>query len=159
MSSTIRAIMENPLPAVWHQKRLSYRTSLDEVIYCFHFLNREVFYNTLPVPEFEVKARCRDYWGYCFGYGADDHKSNVVIRLSDKWYCRQWFITTLAHEMVHQYQWDVIGKERIKRGLQPLISHGPTFFVFREHLANHGISLKTSHSTQKWFKHQNLFKC
>jgi hypothetical protein len=77
----------------------------------------------------------------------------------DKWYCKQWLITVLAHEMCHQYQWDIQGMERLKRGKQPLMSHGPSFFVFRDKLKKHGISLKGAHSKRKWFWYQNLFKC
>jgi hypothetical protein len=39
------------------------------------------------------------------------------------------------------------------------MSHGPTFFRFRDKLEKYGISLKTAHSQRKWFKHQDLFKC
>ena len=76
----------------------------------------------------------------------------------DKWYCKQWLVTTLAHEMCHQYQWEIIGAERISMGKDPIMSHGPSFFLFRERLKEHGISLKTSHSKRKWFKYQNLFR-
>jgi hypothetical protein len=85
-------------------------------------------------------------------------KSFCKIRLMDKWYCKQWLITVLAHEMCHQYQWDIQGMERLKRGKQPLMSHGPSFFVFRDKLKNYGISLKSAHSKRKWFWYQNLFK-
>ena len=77
----------------------------------------------------------------------------------DKWYCKQWLITVLAHEMCHQYQWDVQGPKRLKAGKEPMLSHGPSFFVFRDKLAKHGIALKNSHSRRRWFKHQNFFKC
>jgi hypothetical protein len=159
MASIIQTLMENPLPDLGHQKRLTYRTTKDEVIQYFHLLNNGIFEGKMYIPEFEIKKHCRNYWGYCFGYNHEPDKSNVTIILSDRWYCRQWLITTLAHEMVHQYQWDILGKERVARGLQPLLSHGPTFFNFRDKLKDHGISLKSAHSIQKWFKHQNLFKC
>lgn len=84
--------------------------------------------------------------------------SHCRIRLMDKWFCPQWFITTLAHEMVHQYQWDVLGPEREQEGKDWLMSHGPSFYQFRPQLHEHNISLKTAHSQRRWFKHQNLFK-
>jgi hypothetical protein len=77
----------------------------------------------------------------------------------DKWYSRQWLITVLAHEMCHQYQWDVQGLERLKKGKEPIMSHGPSFFVFRDKLKEHGIALKSAHSKRRWFLHQNMFKC
>jgi hypothetical protein len=78
--------------------------------------------------------------------------------MMDKFFCPQWFVTTLAHEMVHQYQWDIIGPEREHDGKEWLMSHGPSFFQFREEMEWHEISLKTAHSQRRWFKHQNLFK-
>ena len=76
----------------------------------------------------------------------------------DKWFCKQWMISTLAHEMCHQWQWDIISSARRKLGKEPIMSHGPTFYMFRERLADHGISLKRYHRRGKWFKTQDLFK-
>lgn len=77
----------------------------------------------------------------------------------DKWYCRQWLIIVLAHEMCHQYQWDVVGEKRIKQGKNPIMSHGPSFFIYRDKLAKHGIPLKRWQRMRKWFRTQNVFKC
>ena len=79
--------------------------------------------------------------------------------LSDKWFCRQWFVDTLAHEMAHQYQWDVDGVKRIKEGCKPLMSHGPSFFKHRDNMEKHGLYLKITHKNDKWFKYQCLKKC
>lgn len=84
--------------------------------------------------------------------------SHCTIRMMDKWFCPQWFVTTLAHEMVHQYQWDVLGPERQENGKDWLMSHGPSFFEFKPDLEDYDISLKTAHSQRRWFKHQDLFK-
>jgi len=77
----------------------------------------------------------------------------------DKWFCKQWLITVLAHEMCHQYQWDVLGYKRVKAGQKPIMSHGPSFFIFREKLAMHGIPLRRAMGVRSWFRYQNLFKC
>lgn len=158
--SPILELMESPLPSLGQQKRLTYRTDLNEVTRIYKMLNFYVFDWELPMPILEVVPRCRSYWGMC--YGAEEQlpyrKSSCKIRLMDKWYCKQWMITTLAHEMCHQYQWDVIGTQRLYEGKQPIMSHGPSFFIFRDRLREHGISLKTAHSKRRWFKHQNLFK-
>jgi hypothetical protein len=77
----------------------------------------------------------------------------------DKWFCAQWAVTVIAHEMVHQHQWDIEGPKRWRKGKDFLMSHGPTFFRFRDKLEKYGISLKTAHSQRKWFKHQDLFRC
>jgi hypothetical protein len=123
-------------------------------------LNWYIFDNALSMPTLEVVPRCRKYWGMCYGsYDAPiRNRSSCKIRLMDKWYCKQWLVAVLAHEMCHQYQWDIQGLERRKVGKDPIMSHGPSFFVFRDRLKKHGISLKGAHSRRKWFLYQNLFK-
>ena len=153
--------MQEETPSIAYQKRLSYRTDYDEVAYLYRLINYTIFDNELSMPILEVVPNCRKYWGICY---ADNKKpfykrSYCRIRLSDKWFCHHWLISTLAHEMCHQYQWDIIGNYRILEGKERMMSHGPSFFYFREELAKNGIALKTAHSQRKWFKHQNLFRC
>jgi hypothetical protein len=159
-NKSLHELMLEDLPSISQQKRLTYRTTHAEVTALYRLINKTIFNNKLLMPELEVAPRCREYWGLCFGsfIRPTARKSNCKIRLMDKWYCRQWLIIVLAHEMCHQYQWDIQGMERLKRGKQPLMSHGPSFFVFRDKLKNYGISLKSAHSKRKWFWYQNLFK-
>jgi len=156
----IAELMREELPPIAYQKRLCYRTNRDEVIGLYKMLNKTIFNNKLIMPEIEVMPRCRKYWGMCYGSleMPTKTKSYCKIRVMDKWYCKQWLITVLAHEMCHQYQWDIQGMERLIRGKEPLMSHGPSFFVFKDKLKKHGISLKGAHSKRKWFRYQNLFK-
>jgi hypothetical protein len=65
----------------------------------------------------------------------------------------------VAHEMVHQYQWDIESKRRVRQGMGSIMSHGPTFYAWRDKLKKHGIPLKTCNDYDKWFKTQHLFKC
>ena len=157
----IAELMDSPLPSIGYQKRLLYRTDYNEVINLYHQLNYHVFDEALSIPIIEVVPRCREYWGVCYGsYEKIPYRRSLCkIRLMDKWYCKQWLITTLAHEMCHQYQWDIIGEQRLKQGKERLLSHGPSFFIYKEKLAEYGISLKTAHRQKQWFKYQNLFKC
>jgi hypothetical protein len=154
-------LMREELPPIAYQKRLLYRTDYEEVVKLYRILNKTIFNNKLIMPEIEVVPRCRKYWGICFGSieMPTSRKSYCKIRLMDKWYCRQWLIAILAHEMCHQYQWDVEGVKRLAKGKEPIMSHGPSFFIFREKLKRHGIPLKSAHRKKLWFKHQNLFKC
>lgn len=160
--SRLSRIMSQELPKISAQKRLLYRTDIGEVRYLFRLINQEIFNYELPTPEFEVMSHCRDYWGWCqakhFLPNLHSSRSDCILRLSDKWFCKQWLVTTLAHEMCHQYQWDIVSKKRMKRGMPPIMSHGPSFFIFRSKLAKHNISLKNGHSRALWFKTQNLFK-
>jgi len=160
-NSALSKLMLEKLPSVGNQKRLGYRTNVAEVTELFLLINETIFDNQLPVPILEVAPRCRKYWGLCYGEVEKfpNTDSYCKIKLMDKWFCKQWLIATLAHEMCHQYQWDILGEAREAQGKNRLMSHGPTFFLYRKKLEEHGISLKRAHGRRLWFKHQNLFKC
>lgn len=160
-SSSLHELMNEELPPLSYQKRLCYRTDITEVTALWRLLNKEVFNGKLEMPVIEVMPRCRTYWGICFGSWTriQGTRSYSKIRVMDKWFCRQWLITTLAHEMCHQYQWDVIGEKRLRQGKERLMSHGPSFYVFRDRLAKYGIPLKRHHRMRKWYLTQDLFKC
>ena len=156
----IRAIMEAPLPSLTYQRRLSFRPSYADKNYAYNICNRYLFDNRLRKPTITQGQR-RAVWGFCNWEDDYDHTgSYTTIALANKWFCPSWFLQTLAHEMVHQWQWDIIGmKERggdyEKRGG----AHGPDFFQFREVFDYYGLHLKTSHGMKRWFKHQDFRKC
>lgn len=161
MTSKLLQLMSEPLPSIGLQKKLSYRPTKKEVKNLYNIINEEIFNNELPPAHLEVKSHCRGYWGMCMSTGFNPKKksSQCKIRLSDRWYCKQWLIDTLAHEMVHQYQWDIYSKERAVEGKEPIMSHGPSFYKFRKQLAEYGIVLKRTSRTSLWFKYQTLSKC
>lgn len=161
MTSTLLQLMAEPLPNISLQKKLSYRTTKKEVRQLYNIINKEVFNNELPPARLEVKSHCRGYWGVCMaqGFSSKRKTSQCVIRLSDKWFCKQWLINTLAHEMVHQHQWDIYSKKRSTEGKDPVMNHGPSFYEFRKKLSKYGIVLKKSSGTKRWFKYQKLSKC
>lgn len=161
MTSKLIELMTEPLPSISSQKKLSYRTNQREVRKLYNIINEEIFDNKLPPAKLEVKSHCKGYWGICIAQSFSHKRksSECIIRLSDKWYCKQWLINTLAHEMVHQYQWDVYSKQRHDEGKEPIMSHGSSFFMYRRKLAKFGIVLKRSSGANRWFKHQRLDKC
>jgi hypothetical protein len=121
-----------------------------------------VFDNQLYRPEIEL-GRLRKIWGYCqWQKDQQDTGSYCTIKLSDKWFCEQWFMNTLAHEMVHQYQWDIYrwdhldyyGKEMNKTSG----AHGPSFYMWRPKFEAFGLSLKIYWSQRRWFKYQEFAK-
>jgi hypothetical protein len=61
--------------------------------------------------------------------------------------------------MAHQYQWDIDGVKRVKKGWNPIMSHGPSFFKHRKNIDQYGLALKVYHGHSKWFEHQCLKKC
>jgi hypothetical protein len=157
---TLEEIMNSPLPPVYIQRRLPYRPSKSDVRYVYEQLNWLIFDDKLRMPKLVLASHCKKYWGMCIAETSINYTgSYCTIKLMDKWFCPQWMVTTLAHEMCHQYQWDIDGPKRFKKGKDFILSHGPSFFIFRDKLANYGISLKTSHGQRRWFKHQDLFKC
>lgn len=99
-------------------------------------LNRAIFRGVLVKPEKFIMVYDEDwpYWGECEGlqrghrYGPHYTKA---IRLHKYWPNAKKFINTLAHEMVHQYEWEQQGT----------MSHGKTFFAWEERLREYGIPL------------------
>lgn len=160
-SKRLLELMSTELPNVTYQKRRLYRTNVEEVYELFDIINEEIFKNKLPKPKIIVKTHVHKKWGECQGYHnkAKDDESYCVILLNKNWYCKQWLITILAHEMAHQYQWDVLGQKRILEGKDRLMSHGPSFYKFKNKCRNFGIPLKHRLSVINWFKTQNLLKC
>lgn len=160
-TKTLKEMMSEELPNITSQRKLSYKPSYREVKSIYKMLNQEVFYGKLVMPKIFLKSRLRDAWGTCHGEDKpfSKRRSRCEIFLADKWYCKQWLITTLAHEMVHQYQWDIYSQVRSKMGKASIMSHGPSFYVFRNRLKRHGIPLKEHSSSIRWFKSQNMFKC
>lgn len=157
---SLQELMDYPLPSVSKQKKFAFRPKLSDAQYVYSQINEHVFDNQLKMPTIKIAPRCRKYWGICIGETkVQDSGSYCKIKLMDKWYCVQWFVTIVAHEMVHQYQWDIDGPLREADGKDWLMSHGPSFFKFKKRLKEQGIPLKTAHRMRKWFKHQNLFKC
>ncbi len=153
--------MSHDLPPLTFQRKMEYSATMREVKALYRLINREVFQNKLAMPKIHVKSRLQGSWGEC--YGADTPyvkgKSRCVITLADRWYCKQWLIMAIAHEMCHQYEWDIISKRRQKEGKPPIMSHGPTFFLWRDKLRKKGIPLKKFNDHEKWFRTQHLFKC
>lgn len=160
-NTTLKQLMSADLPNLTYQRKMQYFASMREVKALYRLINKEVFNNRLIMPKIRVKSHLQNSWGEC--HGADgpysNHKSRCVIVLADRWYCRQWLIMALAHEMCHQYEWDIISKRREREGFPPIMSHGPTFFRWRDKLKKKGIPLKKYNDHEKWFVTQRLFKC
>jgi hypothetical protein len=154
--------MEQPLPSITYQRRKSFRPTNDDVLYAYKILNRYCFDNQLTRPEI-IQHRVKKIWGCCEWLDQQPSGSYCKIEISDKWFCQQWFMNTLAHEMVHQFQWDVYRWEHLdshgREMYQLSGGHGPSFFAWREQFAHYGLTLKTSFGQKRWFRHQDFSKC
>jgi len=159
----IRRIMELPLPSITDQRRKNFRPTECDVDYAYRILNRYVFDNQLTKPLI-VQGTVRKAWGYCqWHLKQQESGSWCHIRLMDKWYCPQWFMNTLVHEMVHQYQWDIYRWDHLELYGRNMHTdskgHGPSFHQWRDQCEYYGLNLKTFHRSKKWFKYQDFTKC
>lgn len=159
-NSKLHQMMNEDLPSIYQQKRKSYTTTINEIRKIYKLINSEVFNDKLPNAKLILKKRIPDAWGMCIGNKLPTKtKSGCILIIGRNWYCKQWLIMTIAHEMSHQYQWDVIGYNRLQKNKEPLMSHGPTFYKFRSKMNRVGIPLKRVIHGSNWFKKQNLLKC
>ena len=154
----VKQLMERPLPTLTEQRQLTYRPGLLDVSRAYNLLNNSIFNGKLKKPKIEI-CRLHGAWGECDGDVKDGIPYCRKIRLNERFYSIQWFITVLAHEMSHQYQWEILSLPRIKQGLDPIMSHGHTFFIHKDKMADMGIFLKSVYRSSPWFEHQNLFRC
>lgn len=165
----ISQYMNAELPNISVQKRLPFRPQTWEVDAAYKALNRSIFDNVLTMPAIEISS-LKKCWGTCCWHSIRQRRSSwgkpgtwCSINLMDKWFCPQWFLTTLAHEMVHQYQWDHyrwdFEEEHGRAMFTDSGAHGPSFYAWRDSLAEWGISLKIAHGQKRWFRHQDLTKC
>lgn len=70
--------------------------------YWWRVINKAAFKNKLPYPSEIVVRKLRGAWGLCLGR---TRENNCVITISSEIKDRKLFIATVAHEMVHQWQW------------------------------------------------------
>lgn len=135
----IQIIMESEIPA-YREIKKGYKPTLKEAKYYYKLLNRYIFDNQLEPTEIKI-GRMRDCWGYCDDCDSKLHDPQTRIHLTTKYPCIQFFIAVLAHEMIHQYQWEVEGPARMRRGRRPRFGHGKSFFHWRNKFKKLGIPL------------------
>ena len=159
----IRAIMAQPLPSITYQRRKKFRPNAADVTYAYNIINRYVFDGVLVRPHIQ-KGTLRKAWGVCHWMQEEQSTGSWCnIRLMDKWFCPQWFMNTLAHEMVHQYQWDHYRWEHLDYYGKPMFEgsggHGPSFYMWRDRFEQYNLTLKISFGQKRWFKHQDFTRC
>lgn len=94
----------------------------------FRNINRQVFNNELKMPRFRITST-DEFWGMCVGH--EDDPGSCTIYLNNRFLSKRLFVYTMAHEMVHQWEW--LTNENM--------THGPQFFQWRDQLAKFGIVL------------------
>jgi hypothetical protein len=91
-------------------------------------INRNVFNGELKMPSFRL-VYTKAFWGECQGVLED--QTRVKMKINKSFLSKRLFINTMAHEMVHQWEW--LNNENM--------THGPQFFLWRNQLANYNITL------------------
>jgi hypothetical protein len=155
--------MQAQLPSLTYQKRKLFRPTSADVNYVYKIANKHIFNSQLVMPDI-VLGQSYKYWGYCqWNDDVQNTGSYCTVKLSDKWFCQQWFVNTLVHEMVHQYQWDIYRWEHYNAFGKFINTdsggHGPSFFVWRDICGHFDISLKTAHGQKRWFRYQQFDRC
>jgi hypothetical protein len=156
-------MMAYPLPSITYQRKKSFRPTEEDIIYAYNVLNKYIFNNQLVRPKI-TQGIIHKAWGLCqWHHNEQATGSYCSIRLSDKWFCSQWFLNTLAHEMVHQYQWDINRWHHIEQYGKDINfgggAHGPSFYAWREQFSYYNLNLKISFGQRRWFKYQDFTKC
>lgn len=105
-----------------------FKPTLQDCKEVFRIINRTVFNNELRTPDFRL-VRSKEYWGECKGDEQDVTK--CTIKINRRFTSKRVFVYTVAHEMVHQWEWLVYEN----------MTHGPKFFLWRNELAKYGIIL------------------
>lgn len=105
-----------------------FRPTIADCREVFRNINRNVFNNELKMPSFRL-VYSKAYWGECRG-DLDDN-SKCTIKINKSFLSKRLFVYTMAHEMVHQWEWLVTDN----------MTHGPKFFQWRDEMAKYGIVL------------------
>lgn len=115
----------------------SFRPTISDCREIFKAINRNVFNGELTMPSFRL-VNSQDSWGECVGDLNDS--SSCTIKMNKSFPSKRLFVYTLAHEMVHQWEWLVYDH----------MTHGKTFFVWRNELKKYGIVLTRAYNAKKY---------
>ena len=122
----------------------AYKPTTDECQKVHNLLNKNVFDGMLKKTRFNIR-NMGDVWAMCDG--RFDIKSEKFfteqILLHNKFPHKAMFVTAVAHEMVHQWQWEVYSAERHEQGKGFIMSHGPSFRKWKKALGKYLIPLRT----------------
>lgn len=94
-------------------------------LYWWHRLNEAVFDGMLTPPaKFEIRE-FRDCLGWCLPWRPNSRVPKVKMGISSYIWDRKEFLSILAHEMVHQWEWEITHR------WEPNSAHGERFFSWK----------------------------
>lgn len=110
-----------------------FQTNRKMVAQIYDSINRAIFGGMLKRPQLIINAYT-DMWGECQGarrkHCAGPHYTKC-IRITRNWPNMKKLINVIAHEMIHQWEWERKG----------YMSHGANFWGWQDRLANRGLKL------------------
>jgi hypothetical protein len=116
------------------QTQGEFKPSKNMITRWFNILNEEIFNNIIhPFHDIEIKRKqgCHaEHIPFEDGYGTIYAMLSINKKFNDK----NEFLYTLAHEMIHQWQWMQLGRT----------SHGNSFWKWKNKLAQFEIPLGES---------------
>jgi len=127
VKETLARIIAKPIPNRTEYWKNQYRPTQQKVAYTYNMLNKILFKGRLVRPNIEL-YRQQQCWGWA--NLLDNHR--VHMGLSNRYPCEQFFVGVLAHEMIHQWQWEVDAVKRIKQGLRTQTCHGENFQIWKD---------------------------
>ena len=134
--------------ATRYKNTIGFKPTEQQAYQWFRYINRALFNSRLPMVHIQVRKLHND-WGRCVAdwdnrhcrKGTFDqrvipyHKTEVFYRIELHCKFPKWkdFIETLAHEMVHLYQMQVMK--------DPYSNHNEKFYSFRDKFTQVGLRL------------------
>jgi hypothetical protein len=135
MRSKLEKIINQPIPEISEYAKMSYRPTSQKAYRIYHMLNEVIFENELSPCRLIVRD-LRGVWGYAHAM-IHNYKFKTYIELTHKYPCEQFFVAVVGHEMVHQWQWEVVEPTRNKK--KYLAGHGKVFYKWKKKFNEHGI--------------------
>lgn len=111
------------------------RANHDMAAQIYDSINRAVFAGVLERPRLVIN-NYKDMWGECEGAKRGSRHGPCYvkcIRINRDWPNMKKLINVLAHEMIHQWEWERLGT----------MTHGLSFYAWQDRLANRGLQLYT----------------
>jgi hypothetical protein len=120
----------------------TYKSDVSEAEEVHKMLNKYLFQGALQDAPIR-RRKLKDIWAQCDGRfdPVDGEFYTAEISLGLFYPHKAVFVAALAHEMVHQWQWEVLSAERAEEGKDPIMSHGPSFYQWRNPLKKYMIPL------------------
>lgn len=118
---------------VFDKSALVFETTQEDCQKWFRILNNEIFDGKLsPVDKFDIRWRRKSHAYYI--YEESDKNSNIgkcYIAMNKRYKSKKFFVETLAHEMVHHWQYVT----------DNTVNHGNTFQHWIEKCKKRGLKL------------------